>query len=132
MSQEVSSDTSVAMPIRNLLSIVAAVAIGTWAYFGVVERLNKLETQQQLMQSDLEKNSEFRINTPQSAKEKEAFMLIEHMSSQMESLTSKVNNMLHNKVNITRLQKDTEKMQADIEKLKDQARNLEVHNGNGK
>ena len=54
------------------------------------------------------------------------------MSSQMESLTSKVNNMLHNKVNITRLQKDTEKMQADIEKLKDQARNLEVHNGNGK
>ena len=132
MSQEVSSDTSVAMPIRNFLSIVAAVAIGTWAYFGVVERLNKLETQQQLMQSDLEKNSEFRINTPQSATEKEAFMLIEHISSQMESLTSKVNDMLHNKVNITRLQKDTEKMQADIEKLKDQARNLEVHNGNGK
>ena len=132
MSQEVSSDTSVAMPIRNLLSIVAAVAIGTWAYFGVVERLNKLETQQQLMQSDLEKNSEFRINTPQSATEKAAFMLIEHISSQMESLTSKVNDMLHNKVNITRLQKDTEKMQADIEKLKDQARNLEVHNGNGK
>ena len=132
MSQEVSSDTSVAMPIRNLLSIVAAVAIGTWAYFGVVERLNKLETQQQLMQSDLEKNSEFRINTPQSATEKEAFMLIEHISSQMEALTSKVNDMLHNKVNITRLQKDTEKMQADKEKLKDQARNLEVHNGNGK
>ena len=130
MSQEVSSDTSVAMPIRNLLSIVAAVAIGTWAYFGVVERLNKLETQQQLMQSDLEKNSEFRINTPQSATEKEAFMLIEHISSQMESLTSKVNDMLHNKVNITRLQKDTEKMQADIEKLNEQARNLEVHNGN--
>jgi predicted ATP-grasp superfamily ATP-dependent carboligase len=117
------------MPVRNLISIVGAVALGTWAYFGVVERLNKLETKAQLMQSDLEKNSEFRINTPQSATEKEAFMLIEHISGQLESLTQKVNDMLHNKVNITRLQKDTEKVQADIEKLKDQARNLEKHNG---
>ena len=129
MATEISSNTSVAMPVRNLISIVGAVALGTWAYFGVVERLNKLETKAQLMQSDLEKNSEFRINTPQSATEKEAFMLIEHISGQLESLTKKVNDMLHNKVNITRLQKDTEKIQADIEKLKDQARNLEKHNG---
>tara|TARA_R110002012_G_scaffold168847_1_gene332598 strand:+ start:715 stop:1107 length:393 start_codon:yes stop_codon:yes gene_type:complete len=129
MATEISSNTSVAMPVRNLISIVGAVALGTWAYFGVVERLNKLETKAQLMQSDLEKNSEFRINTPQSATEKEAFMLIEHISGQLESLTQKVNDMLHNKVNITRLQKDTEKLQADIEKLKDQARNLEKHNG---
>jgi uncharacterized protein HemX len=129
MATEISSNTSVAMPVRNLISIVGAVALGTWAYFGVVERLNKLETKAQLMQSDLEKNSEFRINTPQSATEKEAFMLIEHISGQLESLTQKVNDMLHNKVNITRLQKDTEKVQADIEKLKDQARNLEKHNG---
>lgn len=129
MATEISSNTSVAMPVRNLISIVGAVAVGTWAYFGVVERLNKLETKAQLMQSDLEKNSEFRINTPQSATEKEAFMLIEHISGQLESLTQKVNDMLHNKVNITRLQKDTEKVQADIEKLKDQARNLEKHNG---
>jgi uncharacterized protein HemX len=129
MATEISSNTSVAMPVRNLISIVGAVALGTWAYFGVVERLNKLETKAQLMQSDLEKNSEFRINTPQSATEKEAFMLIEHISGQLESLTKKVNDMLHNKVNITRLQKDTEKVQADIEKLKDQARNLEKHNG---
>ena len=129
MATEISSNTSVAMPVRNLISIVGAVALGTWAYFGVVERLNKLETKAQLMQSDLEKNSEFRINTPQSATEKEAFMLIEHISGQLESLTKKVNDMLHNKVNLTRLQKDTEKVQADIEKLKDQARNLEKHNG---
>ena len=86
---EVSSETSVAMPIRNLISIVAAVAIGTWAYFGVVERLNKLETKAQLMSADLEKNNEFRINTPQSSTEKEAFMLIEHMSGQLEALTPK-------------------------------------------
>ena len=106
---EVTSETSVAMPIRNLLSIIAAVAIGTWAYFGVVERLNKLETKSQLMSADLEKNNEFRINTPQSSTEKEAFMLIEHMSGQLESLTVKVNDMLHNKVNINRLQQDMEK-----------------------
>ena len=126
---EVTYETSVAMPIRNLLSIVAAVAIGTWAYFGVVERLNKLETTIQLMSSELEKNSEFRINTPQSATEKEAFMLIEHMSGQLEAITAKVNDMLHNKVNINRLQQDMEKAQANIDELKDQARNLEAHNG---
>ena len=126
---EVSSETSVAMPIRNLISIVAAVAIGTWAYFGVVERLNKLETKAQLMSADLEKNNEFRINTPQSSTEKEAFMLIAHMSGQLEALTAKVNDMLHNKVNINRLQKDMEKAQSNIDALKDQARSLEAHNG---
>ena len=126
---EVTSETSVAMPIRNLLSIVAAVAIGTWAYFGVVERLNKLETKIQLMSSDLEKNSEFRINTPQPSTEKEAFMLIEHMSGQLEAITVKLNDMLHNKVNINRLQQDMEKAQTNIDELKDQARNLEAHNG---
>jgi len=126
---EVSSETSVAMPIRNLISIVGAVALGTWAYFGVVERLNKLETKAQLMSSDLEKNSEFRINTPQSATEKEAFMLIEHMSGQIETIDTKVNAMLHNKVNIQRLQHDMEKAQNNIDALKDQARSLEAHNG---
>ena len=63
MATEVDSNTSVAMPIRNLLSIISAVAVGTWAYFGVVERLNKLETNAQLMRSDLEKNTIFRLDS---------------------------------------------------------------------
>ena len=126
---KVSEHTNVQMPLKTVVSLITLVAVGTWAYFGVVERLNKLETKIQLMSSDLEKNSEFRINTPQSSTEKEAFMLIEHMSGQLEAITAKVNDMLHNKVNINRLQQDMEKAQINIDELKDQARNLEAHNG---
>ena len=90
MATEVNSNTSVAMPIRNLISIVGAVAVGTWAYFGVVERLNKLETNGQLMQSDLEKNNEFRIKTPQSPTDKEQYMLIEHLAGELEKLQTDI------------------------------------------
>ena len=136
----VSESTSIAMPIRNLISIVAAVALGVWAYFGVQERLNKLEVFEQLvkadvdalekeLKTDIEKNNEFRIKWPRGEMgtlpaDSEQFMLLEHMATQVEKITKDLGEMMHNKVNITRLQKDVEKLAADVEKLKDKQRGL--------
>ena len=136
----VSESTSIAMPIRNLISIVAAVALGVWAYFGVQERLNKLEVFEQLvkadvealekeLKTDIEKNNEFRIKWPRGEMgslpaDSEQFMLLEHMATQLEKVQSELGDMMHNKVNITRLQKDVEKIITDVEKLKDGQRGL--------
>jgi len=124
---EISDQTSVAMPIRNLLAIIASVVIGAWAYFGVVERLNRIETKTQLMDSDLKKNNEFRIKTPQSPTDKEQYMLIEHISGQVEKIQKQLESMAHNKVNITRLQKDVDKTMKNIESLKDEQRSLKYN-----
>ncbi len=124
---EISDQTSVAMPIRNLLAIISSVVIGAWAYFGVVERLNKMETKMQLMEADLTKNNEFRIKTPQSPTDKEQYMLIEHIAGQVEKVQKQIESMAHNKVNISRLQKDVEKTIDNIEKLKDGQRNLKYN-----
>ena len=88
---KVSSESSISMPMKNLISIIAAVAVGVWAYFGVVETLNKHSTELELMQKDLEANSEFRIKYPrgelgQSSGEAELFMLVEHLSGLVEQL----------------------------------------------
>ena len=136
----VSESTSIAMPIRNLISIVAAVALGVWAYFGVQERLNKLEVFEQLvkadvealekeLKTDIEKNNEFRIKWPRGdmgslPADSEQFMLLEHMATQLEKVQNELGDMMHNKVNITRLQKDVEKILVDVEKLKDGQRGL--------
>ena len=124
---KISDNTAISMPMRNLISIVIAVAIGVWAYFGVIETLNKHSTKLELMEKDLEANSEFRIKYPrgelgQSAGEAELFMLVEHMSGLVEKIESEMNEMMHNKVNIERLQKDVEKILSDVEKLKDKVR----------
>jgi uncharacterized protein HemX len=124
---EISDQTSVAMPIRNLLAIISSVVVGAWAYFGVVERLNQIETKTQLMDSDLKKNNEFRIKTPQSPTDKEQYMLIEHISGQVEKIQKQLESMAHNKVNITRLQKDVDKTMKNIEKLKDGQRSLKYN-----
>jgi len=124
---EISDQTSVAMPIRNLLAIISSVVVGAWAYFGVVERLNKIETKMQLMDSDLKKNNEFRIKTPQSPTDKEQYMLIEHISGQVEKIQKQLESMAHNKVNIIRLQKDVDKTMKNIEKLKDGQRSLKYN-----
>ena len=124
---EISDQTSVAMPIRNLLAIISSVVVGAWAYFGVVERLNKIETKMQLMEADLTKNNEFRIKTPQSPTDKEQYMLIEHISGEVEKVQQQIESMAHNKVNISRLQKDVEKTIDNIEKLKDGQRNLKYN-----
>ena len=126
---KISENTGVEMPIRNLLSIILAVAVGVWAYFGIIERLNKLETDITLMSSDLEKNTEFRIKWPRGElgslpSDAEQFMLIEHLAGQLQKLA---NNIETGKAPYDQQQKLTldfyktriEKLEEHIEKLKD-------------
>ena len=132
---KISDNTSVAMPMRNLISIVIAVAVGVWAYFGVIERINKLETSKQLMQSDLEKNTEFRIKWPRGEMgslpaDSEQFMLIEDLYKTVEKLVENQEMNMTNKVNIEFLSKQMEKALEDIEKLKDANREIKYTNGN--
>jgi succinate dehydrogenase/fumarate reductase flavoprotein subunit len=137
---DISSESAVSMPMKNLISIIGAVAIGVWAYFGVIERLNKLETNTTLLEKDLnqaserltgdiEKNNEFRIKWPRGdlgspPADSEQFMLIEFLSGQVESIQKDLQKMMNNAVNIERLQKDMEKVLADVEKLKDKIRSV--------
>ena len=119
---KVSENTSISMPMKNLISIVIAVAIGVWAYFGVVETLNKHSTKLELMEKDLEANSEFRIKYPrgelgQSRGEAELFMLVEHMSGLIESMDEELKGMRNNKINIDFLKEQVSKLQIDVEKL---------------
>ena len=124
---KLSDSTAISMPMRNLLSILAAVGVGVWAYFGVIERLNNVETNYKLMSSDLEKNTDFRIKWPRGElgslpADSEQFMLIEHMAGQIEKHTEQLEGGMHNKVNIEFLSKQVEKLLADVEKLKDKIR----------
>ena len=125
---KVSENTSISMPMKNLISIVIAVAIGVWAYFGIVETLNKHSTTLELMQKDLEANSEFRIKYPrgelgQSSGEAELFMLVEHMAGLIESMDEELKGMRNNKINIDFLKEQVSKLQEDVEKL--------IRNGSG-
>ena len=125
---KISDNTAISMPMRNLLSILAAVGIGVWAYFGVVETLNKHSTTLELMEKDLEQNSEFRIKYPrgelgQSSGEAELFMLVEHMSTLLEDLNGEIKGMRNNAVNIDFLKERVKKLGEDVEKL--------IRNGNG-
>ena len=129
---KLSDNTAISMPMRNLLSILAAVGIGVWAYFGIIERLNTLETDNTLMKSDLEKAVEFSIKWPRGElgslpADSEQFLLIESLLSDVEDIQEEIKESRHNAVNINRLQKDVEKILNEIEKLKDKVRN----NGNG-
>ena len=142
---KISDQTSISMPMRNLLSIMAAVAIGVWAYFGVTERITMLETKSQLAEKDVNqaverleseqtKNSEFRIKWPRGElgsppADSEQFMLIEHIAGQVEKIQNRMEDMMNNGVNITRLQKDVDSLRADVEKLKDGQRTLKTQNG---
>jgi len=128
---KVSDSTAISMPMRNLLSILAAVGIGVWSYFGIVERLNNIETQGKLMLSDVEKNTEFRIKWPRGEMgslpaDSQQDMLIEFMASQLESMAEEMEGMMSNTVNIKRAQQDIEKLILDTEKLEDKVR----QNGN--
>ena len=124
---DVSDKTAISMPMRNLISILAATGIGVYAFFGIQERLNNVETRNTLMEADLVKNTEFRIKWPRGElgslpADSEQFMLIEYMSGQMEKMQTQLDNMMHNKVNINRLQQDMEEARENIEKLKDKLR----------
>ena len=124
---KISDNTSVAMPMRNLVAIIAAVAVGTMAYFNIVEQLNKHSTTLELMAKDQEHNTEFRIKWPRGEMgslpaDSEQFMLIEDLYKTVEKLVENQEMNMTNKVNIEFLQKQVEKMQEDIEKLKDKVR----------
>ena len=113
---KVSENSDIQLPLRNLISIIAAVAVGVWAYFGVIERLNNIETNGKLMIADVEKNTEFRIKWPRGEMgslpaDSEQFLLIEDMIVDIEKLTTRVDEMMNNKVNIERLIKDVDKIQ---------------------
>ena len=122
---KISENTSVSLPIRNLLAIVGAVAVGVWAYFGIIERITLLETADKLQEQDLLEAS------AQKPIDQEQFMLLEHMAEQLEKLTQRVDGMMNNRVNIERLQTDVERLRIDVEKLKDSVRaNIGKLNGN--
>tara|TARA_B100000700_G_C14734847_1_gene710161 strand:- start:69 stop:506 length:438 start_codon:yes stop_codon:yes gene_type:complete len=143
---KISDSTSISMPMRNLISIIGAVAVGVWAYFGVVERLNKLETQSVLLEKDMTaederlhnevtKNTDFRIRYPrgelgQSSQDIEQFMLIEDLYKSVERMQKHLDDMSNNKVNIEFLKEQMEKAQENIEKLKDADREIVYKNGN--
>ena len=124
---KISDKTAISMPMRNLISIVIAIAVGVWSYFGIVERLNKHQTTLELMSKDLEQNTEFRIKYPRgqlgkSSGEAELYMLVEDLYKSVDRLNKAIEDGMHNKVNIEFLQKQVEKATSDIEKLKDRQR----------
>ena len=129
---KLNESTTLAMPIRNLISIIGAVGIGVWAYFGIIERLNTLETDNHLIKKDLEGAVEFSIKWPRGElgslpADSEQFLLIESLLTDVEDIQQEIKESRHNAVNINRLQKDVEKILEQIEIIKDKVRN----NGNG-
>ena len=125
---DVSDNTAISMPMRNLIGIISAVAVGVYAFFGIQETLNKHSTTLELMEKDLNQNTEFRIKYPrgelgQSSGEAELFMLVEHMAGLIEGMEEELKNMRNNKVNIDFLKEQVSKLQEDVEKL--------IRNGNG-
>jgi len=142
---DISSESAISMPMKNLLAIISAVAVGVWAYFGVLERITMLETKAQLSEKDLnqvtetlsadiEKNNEFRIKWPRGElgsppADSEQFMLIEHIAGQLEAISERMENMMNNGVNIKRLQEDVKMLRDDVEKLKDSNRDIIYKNG---
>ena len=133
MALKISEEARVQMPMKTVASLIALVAIGTWAFFGIQEKLNQNSTQLEIMEKDLVLNSEFRIGWPRGLlgslpADSEQFMLIEELYKQTDKLEIRVDGMLHNDVNIKALDKAVEKLQNDVEKLKDKQR--EFSNGN--
>ena len=122
-------EQNVQMPMKTVISLIVMVALGTFGYFQIQEKLNQHDTLLQMYTKDLDQNSEFRIKYPrgelgQSSGESELFMLVEHMAGQITKIENAMGNMMHNEVNIDRLQKDMEKVLSDIEKLKDKQRSF--------
>jgi len=130
---KVSETTSVDMPLKNLISIIGAVAVGVWAYFGIIERLNKLETDNHLIKKDLEGAVEFSIKWPRGEMgslpaDSEQFLLIEDAIKDIEDIQDELKESRHNATNISRLQKDVERLLNEIEKIKDKVRKNGNHN----
>ena len=137
---DVSDNTKFAMPIRNLISLIASVAVGVWAYFGIIERLNRIETNNILMQADLIKNTEFRIKWPRGdlgslPADAEQFMLIEHLSGEFDKLLSTIETGKapfdqQQALTLDFYKQRIETLEGKVETLKDNVANLKAHNGN--
>ena len=132
----ISEEAAVQMPMKTVASLIALVAIGTWAYFGLHETLNKHSTQIELMQKDLVENTEFRIKWPRGQlgslpADSEQFMMIEDLYKTSDKLNKHIESMALNKVNIEFLRKQMDKVLIDIEKLKDANREMKYTNGHG-
>ena len=130
-----SEDTGVSLPVKNLIGLVGAVAIAVWTYFGIVEKLNEHNTRIEIMEKDLDLNTDFRIKWPRGLlgslpADSEQFMLIENAYKDLEKIKSQLEDGMHNKVNIEFLQKQVNKLQKNVEKLKDQNREMKYTNGN--
>ena len=131
----ISEEAAVQMPMKTVASLIVLVAIGTWAYFGIIEKQNKMATQLELMSKDVENNSEFRIKWPRGQMgtlpaDSEQYMMIEDLYKTTDRLNKHIESMALNKVNIEFLTKQMEKVVVDIEKLKDANRDIK-YNGNG-
>ena len=136
MALKISEQAAVQMPMKTVASLLALVAIGTWAYFGVIETQNKLQTQVELMSKDLIENTDFRIKWPRGQlgslpADSEQFMMIEDLYKSTDKLNAHIESMALNKVNIEFLRKQMDKVLEDIEKLKDANRDMRYTNGNG-
>ena len=130
-----SDEAKVQMPMKTVASLITLVAIGTWAFFGIQEKLNQHSTQIKIMEKDLVENTEFRIKWPRGLlgslpADSEQFMLIEELYKQTDRQQERIDNMLHNDVNIQALEKAVDKLQNDVEKLKDKQRTFSNGNGN--
>jgi TolA-binding protein len=134
MALKISEEAAVQMPMKTVASLITMVAIGTWAYFGIIETQNKLQTSVELMSKDLTENTEFRIKWPRGQlgslpADSEQFMLIEELYKQVEKLQEQQEAGIHNEVMIRFLDEQVKKLQTDVEKLKDS--NREIHYKNG-
>ena len=132
---KISEESKIQMPFKTVLSLIAIVAVGTMSYFGIQEKINQHSTRLDLMEKDLELNTEFRIKWPRGQMgslpaDQEQFLLIESILKDIIKINKALETGMHNNVNISRLQKDMDKVQKDIEKLKDS--NREMHYKNGK
>ena len=132
---KIREESKIQMPFKTVLSLIAIVAVGTMSYFGIQEKINQHSTRLDLMEKDLELNTEFRIKWPRGQMgslpaDQEQFLLIESILKDIEKINKALETGMHNNVNISRLQKDMDKVQKDIEKLKDS--NREMHYKNGK
>ena len=131
---KISEEAAVQMPMKTVASLITMVAIGTWAYFGIIETQNRVTTQLEIMSKDLEMNTEFRIKWPRGQMgslpaDQEQFMMIEDLYKSVDRLNKAIEDGMHNKVNIEFLQKQVEKLIEDVEKLKDANREIHYQNG---
>ena len=134
---KISEEAAVQMPMKTVASLIAMVAIGTWAYFGIIESQNRMETTLKLMETDVIENTEFRIKWPRGQlgslpADSEQFMMLEDIYKNLDRITKHIEDMALNKVNIEFLRKQMDKVLEDIEKLKDASRDIHYKNGNGK